>query len=280
MSNALQPADGTVVWVNGHIVGAHEPAITAADHGLTVGDGIFETMKIVDGRAFALDRHLTRLVRSAAAVRLGLPDLAWLRDGIDEALAMAGPGAGRLRVTITSGPGPLGARRGTADPTTLIQVGAPTPWPPYARVALMDWPRNERSPLAGIKTISYAEGVFALARERGADEAVFANTQGNLCEGAGSNVFVAIEGVLSTPPLSAGCLAGVTRELVCEATDVVEVDLAFDVLARCDELFLTSSTRDVHPVSHVDGRALPQCPGPLTRRAATAFAALADSLDV
>ena len=278
MSSAAQSPHDLVVWVNGCIVGEREPAIMAADHGLTVGDGVFETMKIVDGRAFALDRHLMRLVRSAAAVALALPDLGWLRDGIDEVLGVAGPHAGRLRVTITSGPGPFGARRGATGSTAMIQVGPSTPWSPYARIATMNWPRNERSPLAGVKTISYAEGVFALALAyaRDADEAVFANTQGNLCEGAGSNVFVGIAGVLYTPPLSAGCLAGVTRELVCETIDVVEADLPFDVLARCDELFLTSSTRNVHPVSHINARALANCPGPLTQRAAAAFAALSE----
>jgi branched-chain amino acid aminotransferase len=264
------------VWVNGRLVDEHEPAIMATDHGLTVGDGVFESMKIVRGAPFALDRHLTRLRLSAEGISLELPDDAWLRAGIHDAIEAAGPSAGRLRVTVTSGPGPLGSGRGTTGPTTLIHVGPTTVWSTFARVITMDWPRNERTPLAGVKIISYAENALALARarERHADEALFANTQGNLCEGSGSNVFVAVDGVLYTPPLSAGCLAGVTRELVCDVVDVVEADLPFDVLGRCDELFLTSSTRDVHPVSHIDDRPLGTCPGPLTARAAERFAAL------
>lgn len=264
------------VWVNGRLVDENEPAIMATDHGLTVGDGVFESMKIVRGAPFALDRHLARLRLSAAGIALAVPEDVWLRAGISEAIGAAGPSAGRLRVTVTSGPGPLGSGRGTTGPTTLIHVGPTTVWPASARVITMDWPRNERTPLAGVKIISYAENALALtrARERHADEALFANTQGNLCEGSGSNVFVAVDGVLYTPPLSAGCLAGVTRELVCDVVEVVEADLPFDVLSRCDELFLTSSTRDVHPVSHIDDRPVAACPGPLTRRAAERFAAL------
>ena len=140
----------------------------------------------------------------------------------------------------------------------------------------MPFTRNPTSATVGLKTTSYAENVVALdhAEKAGASEALFANTDGLLCEGTGSNVFVAVDGVLYTPPLSAGCLAGVTRELVCDVVDVVEADLPFDVLGRCDELFLTSSTRDVHPVSHIDDRPLGICPGPLTARAAERFAAL------
>ncbi len=276
MTAPRTPSPAIVVWVNGHLIDQDEPAILATDHGLTVGDGVFESMKIVGGQPFALDRHLTRLGKSADGIALALPDEAWLRRGIADAIRAAGPNAGRLRVTVTSGPGPLGSGRGTAGPTTLIHVGPTATWPPFARVITMDWPRNERTPLAGVKIISYAENALALAtaRARGADEALFANTQGQLCEGSGSNVFVALDGVLYTPPLAAGCLPGVTRELVCEVVDVVEADLPFDLLARVDEVFLTSSTRDVHPVSHIDDRALAGCPGPLTRAAAARFATL------
>jgi branched-chain amino acid aminotransferase len=271
---------GMVVWVNGRIVAEDEPAVTATDHGLTVGDGVFESMRIVDGRPFMIERHLARLATSAAGIALDLPDDTWLRAGIAEAIAAAGPTAGRLRVTVTSGPGPLGSSRGTSGPTTLVHVGPTTTWPPTAKVVTTPWPRNERSPLSGVKIISYAENslALALAREQGAGEALFANTRGNLCEGSGSNVFVVLDGVLHTPPLSAGCLPGVTRELVCEAVDVVQTDLPFAVVHDCDELFLTSSTREVHPVSHVDGRPVRACPGPVTAAAAAAFRALAARL--
>ena len=125
--------------------------------------------------------------------------------------------------------------------------------------------RATSAALAGLKTISYAENVVALhyARERGATEAVFANLAGNLCEGTGTNVFLRIGGRLVTPPLSAGCLAGVTRALVLELTDASEDDLPLAALADADEAFLTSTTRDVQPIRAIDGpRRPPRRPRP------------------
>ena len=113
------------------------------------------------------------------------------------------------------------------------------------------------------------------ARRRGADEAVRANTIGALCEGTGSNVFLVVDGSLCTPALTTGCLPGVTRALVCELVPVTERDdLTFDHLRRAPEAFLTSSTRDVHPIVSVDSVALGRVPGPLTAAAAAAFGEL------
>jgi branched-chain amino acid aminotransferase len=136
------------------------------------------------------------------------------------------------------------------------------------------WPRNERGALAGIKSTSYAENVVALARakEAGASEAIFPNTIGNLCEGTGTNIFVEIDGRLVTPPLSSGCLAGVTRELVIELTGCEEVDVPIEHLKTTSEAFLTSSTRDVMPITRIDNRQLTE--GPLSTGASAAFANL------
>ena len=262
-----------IVWIDGQLVDASAPAIPALDHGLLVGYGVFETLSVVRGRPFALDRHLDRLVHSALGLRLDLPDLDLVREGIDAVLATGGDHVGRLRVTITSGAGPLGSARGPDGLCTIV-IGSPaTTWAPTAAVAIAPWPRNERGPLTGLKTISYADNVLALAlaRDRGADECIFGNTRGELCEATGSNVFVGIGGRLVTPPLGAGCLAGVTRAIVLELVDVAEEPLPLDALAKADEAFLTSTTRGVHPIATVDGLALPHCPGPLTAAAAAAF---------
>ena len=130
----------------------------------------------------------------------------------------------------------------------------------------MPWPRNERGAVAGLKTTSYAENVVALAyaAERGAGEAMFANMAGNLCEGTGSNVFYVVDGELRTPTLASGCLAGITRALLVEWCGVREVDEPVEVLARADEVFLASTTRDVQPVRRCDGRDLGRA-GPVTR---------------
>ena len=126
--------------------------------------------------------------------------------------------------------------------------------------------------------MSYGENVVALAHahERGAGEAVFGNLVGNLCEGTGTNVFVAVGGRLLTPPLSAGCLAGVTRELLFELVDVAEEDLPLSALTTADEAFLTSSTREVQPIRAVDGAPLAAAPGPLTQEASAALADLVE----
>jgi branched-chain amino acid aminotransferase len=193
-------------------------------------------------------------------------------------IAAKDPGVGRLRMTVTGGPGPLGSARGADGPTIVLATGPAGTWPPAADVVVVPWPRNERSPVAGLKTTSYAENVVALAHavEQGAGEALFANLAGNLCEGTGSNIFVAIGGRLVTPPLSSGCLAGITRELVLEVTDAVVEDVPMAALETVDEAFLTSSTRDVQPIATIDGRALPQVPGPLTQQAMDAFQELED----
>jgi len=230
---------------------------------------------------FAWTRHLQRLARSAAGLGLELPEVATLRERADAVLAANELTEARLRITITGGPAPLGSERAAVPATVVIAASALTPWPPTADVVTVPWPRNERGATAGLKTISYAENVRALAyaHERGAGEAIFANTRDELCEATGSNVFLVEEGTLVTPPEASGCLLGVTRALVLRLAeqlgiDAMETDRPVDALAGADEAFLSSTTREVQAIAHVDGVALPQAPGPLTRRLAEAFDAL------
>lgn len=266
-------------YVNGSVVDEADAAIDIFDHGFTVGDGVFETIALRHGTALAATRHLDRLSRSA--VRLGLlrPDLGEVHRAVDLIVA-ANPSIewGAIRVTYTSGRGSVGSGRAGSQPTTVV---AARPMPPHDRLAeviTVPWPRNEQGALVGIKTTSYAENALALAdaHRQGATEAIFANTAGNLCEGSGTNVFLVVNGQLVTPPLSAGCLDGVTRRLVIESCglDVDERDIPLPVLYLSDEAFLTSATRDVQPIRSVDGRGLPTCPGAVTERVARAYAAL------
>ncbi|MBV9485404.1 MAG: aminotransferase class IV, partial [Frankiaceae bacterium] len=118
------------------------------------------------------------------------------------------------------------------------------------------------------------------AHERGTSEAILANSVGELCEGTGSNIFIVFRGELITPPLSSGCLAGITRELVIEwLGDVVERAVPITALGDSSEAFLTSSTRDVQPIRAVDGLVLPAAPGPLTKRAMSVFAECSREID-
>ena len=266
------------VWVDGARVGADVPAVSAVDHGVTVGDGAFETAKIDAGVPFAVTRHLRRLDRTMAGLGLPPADHDRIREGIDAVLRGEPVDFGRLRFTVTGGHGPLGSDRHDSDLTHIV-TAVPHDRPGRdGAVVTVPWVRNERSATAGLKTTSYAENVIALARakEQGALEAIFANTRGELCEATGSNVFVVVDGVLRTPPLSSGCLAGITRELVLEwcaadGVEVVEEPLPLEVLSRASEVFLTSSIKDVFPVSAVDGRRLAP-PGPVTGRVRAVWA--------
>jgi len=265
------------VYVNGTIVPEDEAFLPVTDHGITVGDGLFETMKVVDGVAFAVGRHLARLGRTATGLGLMPPPDDELRQAISSTIDANAPDVGRVRVTLTGGVGPAGTSRGTGPVTVLVQCGPRTEWPPSAAVVTVPWPRNERGVLAGLKTTSYADNVIAYeyARERGGDEALFANTRDNLCEGTGTNIFVVIDDHLVTPPLTSGCLAGVTRELLLElGLGIEEADVPMPAVDDVAEAFLTSSTRDVQPIASIDGRSLARCGGALTTAARDAFAAL------
>ncbi|CAN7454810.1 aminotransferase class IV [Knoellia sp. LjRoot47] len=262
------------VWVNGQVVDADVPSIRALDHGVTVGDGAFETCKIVKGEAFAMTRHLRRLGRTLSG--LGLPpiDDAVVREGVKEVLSIEDPIAfGRVRITVTAGAGPLSSDRHDSPPTIVIASTPSSAHAPSAAVVTVPWVRNERAATAGLKTTSYAENVIAIthARSNGAEEALLANTRGELCEGTASNVFVVTDGVLRTPPLDSGCLAGITRELAIEwcreaGLEVVEEALPFDVLQSADEVIISNSSRDMQGVHLVDDRQLTPAPGPVTAK--------------
>ncbi len=261
------------VWINGRLMPAADPVLTASDHGLTTGDGVFETCKITDGRAFAVGRHLARLQRSASAIGLEVPVAnEELRRAMQLVIDTDGVTEGKLRLTLTGGLAPLGSGRADGPATVIIATAPGLAAGPPTPVITVPWPRNERGALAGVKSTSYAENVVALAeaKAQGASEAIFANTLGNLCEGTGTNIFVEFDGRLITPPLSSGCLAGVTRDLVLETTDTEEIDVPIDHLRETAEAFLTSSTRDVMTITRIDERGLE--PGPLTQSATAAFA--------
>ncbi|MDO8151317.1 aminotransferase class IV [Isoptericola sp. b408] len=268
-----------VIWAEGRLVGAGEAALSAVDHGITVGDGVFETCTVFDGQVFALTRHLERLRRSATGLGLEAPDEQRVREGVDAVLAEAvrldGPFDGRLRITVTAGIGPLGSMRVPGAQSVVVAV-QDSMMMPESRSARSPWPRNERSPIAGLKTTSYAENVVALAdaKAKGGDESILPNTVGELCEGTGSNIFVEQGGELLTPALSTGCLAGITRALVLEwgaeaglpVREAREGELPFTVLDEVAtggvHLALTSSGRNVQPITWLDG--VDVAPGEIT----------------
>lgn len=266
------------VWIKaGELVGLHpddEAVISVFDHGLTVGDGVFETLKVLGGEPIALSRHLLRLQRSCKVLGLARPDADLLRSAVHEVIASEAQAAhlGRLRITITGGSGPLASDRHASAQTAMIALRPMQPWPATTTATVVPWTRNERSAVAGAKTTSYAENVVALAwaHERGYSEGLFVNTRGELCEGTGTNVFVVSGEEVFTPPTSSGCLGGITRELLLEWGLAHERVMTLEDLKAADEVFVTSSTRDVHPVLTLDEQVWDDA-GPQTRFVAAQY---------
>ncbi len=267
------------VWLGDGLVPMAQARVSVADRGFTSGVGVFEAMKVIKGKPFAITRHLARLDSSMAAIGLARPASLDLREAVTATIAANSARSGdiaRLRITVTAGIGEPGPHRNGADVTVVITSDPLPPHPLSARVITVAWPRNERALLVAAKTTSYAENLAILdhARTTGAHEALIQDTQGRLCEGTTSNVVVAFEGRLITPSLATGCLGGVTRALILEWGLAQERDIQMDQLSAVSEVLLSSSTRDLLPVSWLDGRPL-ATPGPLGAAAASAFVAQA-----
>lgn len=261
------------MWANGQLLDEPETAvISVLDHGMIVGDGVFETIAVTGNEPFALTRHLERLERSAEGLGIGKPDLGAVREGIAATLGGQDIAFGLIRLTVTSGIGPLGSPRGSSGLTHTVATAPSSKPPPVTQIVTVPWARNEKGALAGLKTTSYAENakMIEYARARGATEAVMANTQGQLCEGTGSNVFYVIGDQLITPTLAAGPLAGITRALAlqwcADELDVVERDAPLAVLFEADEVMLVGTSRDVQAISRIDDHEV-AAPGPVTRAA-------------
>lgn len=266
-------------WVSSPEGGGLVPLalVSAFDHGFTVGDGIFETLKTEGEKVFFLSRHLQRLVNSAKLLEMSIPDIDTIRIAALEVCAqddVKKAELGRLRITVSSGLGELGSARGTGW-TLVVTWTQAMPWPDSAKVIISDIARNEKSPLAGAKTTSYAENVLALSRAKnsGASEAILLNLAGNVCEGTGSNIFIVKNATILTPPTTDGLLAGITRNAVIESIpkNFRFSELSFNAgdLLSADEIFLTSSTRDIQPVTMVNDKTF--AIGPITKELASNF---------
>jgi branched-chain amino acid aminotransferase len=246
-----------IVWWNGELMEASAVRISPMDHGLLVGDGVFETLVAKGGRAYAMLRHWLRMRASCKIMGLKSPTEAEFRDAVQSVLRASGLEEARVRVTLTSGAGPAGSERGGGDRSFWATATELKPWGEMERVAMSRWPRLSCGALAGVKSTSYGENVVALAyaKSKGCGECLFLNEEAEVCEGTGSNIFFVSEGGLWTPPLSSGCLAGVTRGLVLELATVLGLEVSEEPIplgklysGLVDEVFLTSSTRDVQGV--------------------------------
>jgi len=276
------------VWVNGRREPADGRHLSARDRGLTLADGVFETMRVHHGRVFRLDRHLERLHGALSALAIPVPPE--LREWVLAAVPQASFGDASIRLTVTRGPGPGGvAPPADVRPTVIVAVN-PFPLFPQATyeaglaVHIASGRRNEHAMTAGLKTTAFTDAIAALleAQRAGADDALFLDTSGHCSEATSSNLFVRSGGELVTPPASCGVLPGITRAAVLDlavsiGARAAEREIVPGDLARADEAFLTSSLRGIAPVTRVDGRPVGTAvPGETTRAIAAAYLALVE----
>lgn len=275
--------DSSFVWFNGDVQRASDVRISPFDRGFLVGEGVFETLAAHDGKPFAFDRHLRRLERGCELLTIAVPDADALRRGM---LAMLEAndltvGMARVRVTISGGAAPLGAHFESATPTVIIAASASESPTAPGKLVSVPFTRNQRGAMVGVKTSSYAENLVALeyARKHGADDAILCDGNGNVSEGAVSNLFFIENGMLVTPSLASGCLPGVTREIVLELCADLGIKSSEEEVFKArflaaDEVFITSSIRGVQAVDEVDGRKLPTSSGQVTATLNKAYHAL------
>lgn len=270
MSAATGPAPPPerVVWIDGALCRGRQAALSVFDRGARDGEGLFETLRLYGGRPFLWERHLERLVVSAAELGFPVPaPPAALRGALDELLEATGLRDAVARVTVTRGiPSGRRGRRTRGSAWVEVEPLAARLWKgvrigrPRAIVSRMAF---HPGPLGGHKTTSRL--AYHLAREEaraaGADEALLAGEAG-LLEGSASNLFLAIEGTLVTPPHELGILPGITRRVVLDlcarlAIPAAERPIALAELDRAAEAFLTNSVQEVVPLAEVGARRLP-----------------------
>ncbi|WP_042695695.1 aminotransferase class IV [Azospirillum sp. B506] len=259
------------VWLNGKLLPAAEARIDPADRGFTLGDGLFETIRIKDGKPRHLPRHLDRLRDGVGLLRLQLPDtVAELTDAMTALIGATGVTDGVLRLTLSRGTGARGVLPPADARPTLLMTVAPAAHmtAPVAAVIARSTRRNEHSPLSRLKSLNYLDSILARqeAAERGADEALLLNAAGRLAESSVASLFLSIGGRLLTPPIADGALPGIRRALILERHGAEEEALTPDDLARADEAILTNSL-GLRPLLAVDGHPVGAgSPGPVLAR--------------
>ena len=281
---------GFYASVNGEITPAEEARVSVLDNGFTFGDAVYETLRTYGGRPFHLDRHLERLQRSAERLAIPLPAAASLARDLDALLARAANEESYIRIIVTRGRGDISYHFERVKGPTVVMVVKPLA--PFQAayhtdgvpVILSSVRRNSPRALdPAIKSCNLLNNILAVreAQAKGAFEPVMLNEIGEVAETASANVFLVKDGTLLTPPLDAGNLPGVTRRVVLElaaglALPVREEPVAVKDLLAADEVFITSTLKEVLPVATIDGRPVGAGkPGPVTLRLLAAIRAYA-----
>jgi branched-chain amino acid aminotransferase len=273
-------------WQQGRIVDAATATVSVLDHGLLYGDGVFEGIRFYRRRPFRLGAHLQRLVDSARAIGLAVPMTALeLSSAIEQLIAAFAADDGYLRLVVTRGVGPMGIDPSRCQqPQVFIVASAlhfisPEKRCAGAKVIIASTRRLSADGVdPRIKSLNYLNHILARmeANHCGADEAILLNREGRVAEGSADNVFVVKRNVLFTPPVTEGALDGITRAVVIELAQQLdiplrEVPLAPYDLYTADECFLTGTGAELIPVREIDARAVTHCPGPVYTRLYKAF---------
>jgi branched-chain amino acid aminotransferase len=275
------------VYINGKLYEQEEAKVSVFDHGLLYGDGIFEGIRIYDGCIFRLDQHITRLEKSAKAIKLDLP---WSHEelckAVEDACIANDLHSGYIRQVITRGVGNLGLSPKTChDPQHIVIADKITLYPPeyYTNgmaIITVATRRNSAAALPPmIKSLNYLNNIFAKmeAQTAGFMEALMLNDEGYVAECTGDNFFIIENGTLVTPPVSSGSLGGITRGAVIDAAKEAGIPFAEKALTRydvwvSDEMFLTGTAAELIPISRVDDREIGTGkPGPITQKLLEVF---------
>jgi branched-chain amino acid aminotransferase len=279
----------TMVNVDGRLAGERDAVVSVFDHGFLFGEGVYEVMRTYRQRPFLFEPHMRRLRASADRLALPIPTSdAEIRDRIAATIAAAQlPAEAYIRLLVTRGVGEIGYDPATCGSPTIVVIVKPhteLPADAYANgvtIALVSVVRNHPESVNPIiKSNNLLNNALAMqeAYRRGAAEALMKNHRGEIAECAMSNIFVVTAGAVRTPPITAGLLAGVTRAFVLElaaktGVRAFEETLREEDVASAEEMFFTSTTREIVPVVRVDDRVIgPGKPGPVTQRLRAAFA--------
>ncbi len=281
----------TRIYIDGTISGPDEAKVSVFDRGFLYGDSVYEVMRSSGGRLVDVERHLTRLQKSADALALKAPAAQEVREAIARTLASANNEESYLRVVVTRGSGEVGLDTALAGRPTLIVIAKPLILPAselYERgigVRLVNVQRTSAKAVdPSVKSGNYLNNILALAEARGSgdDEAIMCDQGGRIAEGSSSNVFWVSEGALLTPSLAVGLLAGITRGRVLELAreagiSVQEGSFEPDELRQASEAFITSSIRGILPIARVDGETITTAiPGPVTGALIAVYEAFLD----
>lgn len=277
----MTQSEELVVMIDGQIVPSERACVSVLDRGFLYGDSVFEVMRAYDKRVYAMREHTERLFRSAGLVHIELAaDVEQVIEEVSRAVEASPYRDVIVRVHVTRGVAPLGLDPTPARGALRVAIVAPVHPPSfedYRDGIAVTTHRTERAAdnteAAGAKVANYLVSLLALreARASGAKEAIIVDGRGRVLEGASSNVFVVKAGVVHTPPATEGILPGITRASIFRAAESLGVLLRITTLTRgdlteADEVFITSTVREVLPVVQVDGQGVGEGkPGPITR---------------